>query len=187
MVRLFLQRKGDLGENRRVSPVRSPLANEEISIIFAAACTWQKSLDPCALGAHTSPQTGGGGGRGETAEMPPAEEKVRLFRGSGAIGGPNRAGNCNAATVSACSPSKPSAQLRARRDGIIHHDEVQATPHRARCGRRRSACRCSPGPSSSGAAGSQWRSGSCPPDPPAHTTCGCRRGSAGPRRCRHPE
>ncbi|CAN4001192.1 hypothetical protein ICNMLN_ICNMLN_06540, partial [Dysosmobacter welbionis] len=46
--------------------------------------------------------------------------------GSGAIGGPNRAGNCNAATVSACSPSKPSAQLRARRDGIIHHDEVQA-------------------------------------------------------------
>ena len=58
--------------------------------------------------------------------MSPAAEKVSLFRGSAAIGGPNRAGNCNAATVSACSPSKPSAQLRARRDGIIHHDEVQA-------------------------------------------------------------
>ena len=33
-------------------------------IIFAAACTWRKYFGLAALGGVTSPQTGGGGGRG---------------------------------------------------------------------------------------------------------------------------
>ena len=37
----------------------------------------------------------------ETAEAPPAADVARLFRGSGVIGGPFRAGNHNAATVEA--------------------------------------------------------------------------------------
>ena len=45
-------------------------------------------------GAHTSDRR-----HWETAEAPPVAEKARLFRGSGAIGGPNRAGNRNAAAV----------------------------------------------------------------------------------------
>ena len=49
---------------------------------------------------------GGRGGRGESGEAPPAADEANRFRGSGAIGGPNRAGNRNAATVQACSPSK---------------------------------------------------------------------------------
>ena len=48
--------------------------------------------------------TGEGGGRGESGEAPPAADEANRFRGSGAIGGPNRAGNRNAATVQACSP-----------------------------------------------------------------------------------
>ena len=35
----------------------------------------------------------------ETGEAPPAAEKASRFRGSGAIGGPEGAGNRNAATV----------------------------------------------------------------------------------------
>jgi len=40
--------------------------------------------------------------KGETAEAPPVAGKARLFRGSGAIGGPDGAGNRSAATVYAC-------------------------------------------------------------------------------------
>lgn len=37
---------------------------------------------------------------GETGEAPPAADKASLFRGSGTIGGPDRDGNRQAATVS---------------------------------------------------------------------------------------
>lgn len=39
------------------------------------------------------------GGVGETGKTPPVADEVSLFRGSGAIGGPEGAGNRNAATV----------------------------------------------------------------------------------------
>ena len=42
------------GKNRRFFPVALPEAKQGISIIFVAACTWRKFLDPRAGGAHTS-------------------------------------------------------------------------------------------------------------------------------------
>lgn len=92
-----------------VFPVLPPQAEEDNQIIFAATCAWRKFIDPRAVGAHASDRR-----HWETAETPPVAEKVRLFRGSGAIGGPNRAGNRNAATVEpsgvarrgACPPPK---------------------------------------------------------------------------------
>ena len=103
-------RHGKKGREKPVFfPVLPPQAEEENQIIFAATCAWRKSIDPRAGGAHASDRR-----HWETAETPPVTEKVRLFRGSGAIDGPNRAGNRNAATVEpsgvvrrgACSPPK---------------------------------------------------------------------------------
>ena len=45
--------KGARGEPQ-VPPVDLPTANQEYSIIFAAACTWRKYLDLAALGGDTS-------------------------------------------------------------------------------------------------------------------------------------
>ena len=58
------KRKRGLGENLRFSPVDLPEANQENGIIFGRACTCRKYPDPSALGAFTSPQTGGGGCKG---------------------------------------------------------------------------------------------------------------------------
>ena len=97
------------GKNLRFFPVLPPQAEEDNQIIFGRTCACRKFIDPRAGGAHASDRR-----HWETAETPPVAEKVRLFRGSGAIGGPNRAGNRNAATVEpsgvvrrgACSPPK---------------------------------------------------------------------------------
>ena len=67
---LSRQEKG-IGENLQFSPVDLPPADQESEIIFGRACTCRKYFDLCALGAHTSPQTGGGGGRGG-ARSPPS-------------------------------------------------------------------------------------------------------------------
>ena len=56
---LYLQQpgKGARGEPQ-VPPVDLPAANQEYSIIFAAACTWRKYLDLAALGGDTSDRSG---------------------------------------------------------------------------------------------------------------------------------
>ena len=51
------------------------------------------------IGAPTKAQRSGFCGEEESGEAPPAAEKASRFRGSGAIGGPEGAGNRNAATV----------------------------------------------------------------------------------------
>ncbi len=50
-------------------------------------------------GSPAATQRSGCGGEEESGEAPPAAEKASRFRGSGAIGGPEGAGNRNAATV----------------------------------------------------------------------------------------
>ena len=51
------------------------------------------------MGHPTKAQRSGFCGEEESGEAPPAAEKASRFRGSGAIGGPEGAGNRNAATV----------------------------------------------------------------------------------------
>ena len=55
-----------------VFQVLAPKAKEEISIIFAAACTWRKYQDPCALGAHTPV-------RGLVGDLKGGGDEVPLF------------------------------------------------------------------------------------------------------------
>ncbi|MCI6568162.1 MAG: hypothetical protein MSF32_04570, partial [Dysosmobacter sp.] len=50
-------------------------------------------------GSPAATQRSGFCGEEESGEAPPAAEKASRFRGSGAIGGPEGAGNRNAATV----------------------------------------------------------------------------------------
>ena len=68
---------------------------EHFLIIFPRTRASEKYIDLAAQGGVTSAHTG----EGETAEAPPVADEARLFRGSGAISGPSRAGNRNAATV----------------------------------------------------------------------------------------
>ena len=48
------------------------MANQKIFIIFAAACTWRKFPDPCALGAHTPVTDVTGEGEIEGGQRPPS-------------------------------------------------------------------------------------------------------------------
>ena len=56
------------------------------------------------------------GGVGETGEAPPVADEASLFRGSGAIGGPEGAGNRNAATV--LKSESPRVSPRPRGTGL---------------------------------------------------------------------
>ena len=55
--------------------------------------------------------------QGESGEAPPAADKANRFRGSGTIGGPDRAGNRKAATVLACSPLTYYRMMMESRSG----------------------------------------------------------------------
>ena len=63
-----------------VPPVHSPPANEESQIIFAAACTWRKYLDPAAGGGvHQSADWWWGFSRGSLLPLEISQMSFAVF------------------------------------------------------------------------------------------------------------